>query len=201
MTRMTPAQYVAEHKNAPGGGVAAPASTEGVHMPTQPNQEDMMSNNTPDRPWLEAATAKHLTDVDLAKLDADFARWPEDHAASLGIDLVEYLRDCASYAAKVRMIIGTDEIPLPECVTVHRNSEWELNDHETDAFRTITAEYADVDALNATLEVDQYAVSGHLDYRVYIEEGGAEDPETLRQWALRLLDLAQRWTAIKEAQA
>lgn len=198
---MTPAKFVAENKNAPGGGVAAPASTEGVRMPTQPNQEDMMTKSIPSRPWLDDATAKHLTDTDLADLDGKFARWTEDHASSLGIDLVDYLRDCAANAAKIRMIIGTDEIPLPECVTVYRNSEWELSEHETDAFRTITAEYVDLDALNATFEVDQYAVSGRLDTRVYIEEGGTDNPEDLRQWALRLLDLSERWTAIKEGQA
>lgn len=160
-----------------------------------------MHNDTPSRPWLDAATAKHLTDGDLADLDAKFARWPEDHASSLGIDLVDFLRDCAAYAAKVRMIIGTAEISLPEFATVHRHSKWELDERETDAFRTITAEYVDAGALNATLEADQYAVSGRLDTRVYIEEGGTDDPEALKKWALSLLELAGRWAAIKEAQA
>ncbi|MGX1768811.1 hypothetical protein ACWIE7_10960 [Dietzia sp. NPDC055343] len=200
MTRMTPAQYVAGTKNATGGGAATPTSTSGVQMPT-PEKEDMMSNTTPARPWLDEATALHLTDADLAKLDDQFAQWPEDHAASLGIDLVEYLRDCAAYAAKVRMIIGTDEIPLPNFSTVDRHSQWELDEHETDVFRTVTAQYVDVDSLNATLEADQYAVSGRLDLRVYIEEGGTNDPERLRQWATDLLAVADRWTEIKEAQA
>ena len=195
MNRMTPAKIAAEMRSTPGGDVAASLPTEGALMPT-PEQEDMMSHTTPARPWLDAATAAHLTDVDLAKLDADFARWPEDHAASLGIDLVEYLRDCAAYAAKVRMIIGTDEIPLPNFSTVDRHSQWELDEHETDVFRTVTAQYVDVDSLNATLEADQYAVSGRLDLRVYIEEGGTEDPEELRKWALQLLELADRWTEI-----
>lgn len=194
---MTPTQNT---KDAPGGGVAAPHATEGVQMPT-PEKEDMMSNHTPPRPWLDAATAAHLTDADLAKLDDQFAQWPEDHAASLGIDLVEYLRDCAAYAAKVRMIIGTDEIPLPNFSTVDRHSQWELDEHETDVFRTVTAQYVDVDSLNATFEADQYAVSGRLDLRVYLEEGGTNDPERLRQWATDLLAVADRWTEIKETQA
>ena len=160
-----------------------------------------MPNSIPSRPWLDTATAQHLTDDDLARLDEQFARWTEDHAASLGIDLVEFLRDCAADAAKIRMIIGPDEIPLPEFATVHKHSEWELDEHETDAYRSVTAEYVDVDALNATLEADQYAVSGRLDTRVYIEEGGTDDPEALRKWALSLLELAGRWAAIKEAQA
>lgn len=155
-----------------------------------------MHNDTPSRPWLDAATAKHLTGEDLADLDAKFARWPEDHASSLGIDLVDFLRDCAADTAKIRMIIGPDEIPLPEFATVHRHSKWELDERETDAFRAITAEYVDAGALNATLEADQYAVSGRLDTRVYIEEGGTEDPEELRKWALQLLELADRWTEI-----
>ena len=199
MNRLTPAKLIAEMRNATGGGVAAPASTEGVRMPTQPNQEDMMIKSNP-RPWLDEATAKHLTDADLADLDAKFARWPEDHASSLGIDLVDFLRDCAADTAKIRMIIGPDEIPLPNFSTVDRHSQWELDEHETDVFRTVTAQYVDVDSLNATLEADQYAVSGRLDTRVYIEEGGTEDPEELRKWALQLLDLAGRWAAIKEAQ-
>lgn len=161
-----------------------------------------MSDTTPARPWLDEATAAHLTDADLADLDAKFARWSaDDKARPLGIDLVDYLRDCAAYAAKVRMIIGTDEIPLPNFSTVDRHSQWELDEHETDVFRTVTAQYVDVDSLNATLEADQYAVSGRLDLRVYIEEGSTEEPEELRQWALRLLDLAGRWAEIKEGQA
>lgn len=193
MTRMSPAKYIAR-KNAPGGDAATSLPTEGAN-PT-PSKEIDMPNDTPSRPWLDAATAKHLTDGDLADLDAKFARWPEDHASSLGIDLVDFLRDCAADTAKIRMIIGTAEIPLPEFATVHRHSAWELAERETDAFRTITAEYVDAGALNATLEADQYAVSGRLDTRVYIEEGGTEDPEELRKWALQLLELADRWTEI-----
>ena len=64
------------------------------------------------------------------------------------------------------------------------------------AVRSLIAEYVDAGALNATLEADQYAVSGRLDTRVYIEEGGTEDPEELRKWALQLLELADRWTEI-----
>lgn len=200
MTRMTPAKFVAGTENAPGGEGATSLPTEGVQS-TPTSQEIVMTNHTPARPWLDEATAKHLTDADLAKLDDQFAQWPEDHAASLGIDLVEYLRDCAAYSAKVRMIIGTDEIPLPNFSTVDRHSQWELDEHETDVFRTVTAQYVDVDSLNATLEADQYAVSGRLDLRVYIEEGGTNDPERLRQWATDLLAVADRWTEIKQAQA
>lgn len=158
-------------------------------------------NNTPARPWLDPATAKRLADEDLARLDAEFARWSDDHVRSLGIDLVEYLRDRAADAAQIRTIIGTDEIPLPHFATVHKFTEWTLTERDMDAVRTVTAEYVDSGALNATLEADQHALSGRVDTRVYVEEGGTEDPEELRRWALDLLALAGRWSEIKEGQA
>lgn len=202
MTRMTPAKFVAENKNAPGGGVAAPASTEGVRMPTQPNQEDMMTKSIPSRPWLDDATAKYLTDTDLADFDAKFARWSADNAARpLGIDLVEYLRDCARDQAKVRQIMGPHDVPLPEFATVHKDVPWELNDDGTDCIRCIDAIYADHKGMDASLEVDQYAVSTRMDLRVRIGEGMAETPADLTRWALDLLALAGTWTEILEEQS
>lgn len=160
-----------------------------------------MPKSTPPRPWLDEATATHLTESDLARLDSQFARWSDDHAASLGIDLIEYVRYCAIDAAKIRLLIGTDEIPLPDFAPILRFTEWALNEHETDAYRTVTGEYVDEGGLNATFEVDQFAISGHLTPRVHIEEGGTEDPDELRRWALALLDLAGQWEHIKEGQA
>ena len=52
MTRMTPAKFVAEMKNATSGGAATPTSTSGVQMPT-PEKEDMMSNTTPAPPEIQ----------------------------------------------------------------------------------------------------------------------------------------------------
>lgn len=200
MTRMTPAKYVAANKNATGGDAATSSSTSGVHMPT-PVKEDMMHKSTPARPWLDEATAKHLTGTDLARLDATYALWTVDYASSLGIDLVDYLRDSATDAAKIRMLIGPDEIPLPHFATINRFSEWVPTEGETDCSRDVTAHYVDQGGLNATLEAEQYAVSGRVDTRVHIEEGGTEDPAELTRWALDLLALAGRWTEIREGQA
>lgn len=193
---MTPAKFVAENKNAPGGGVAAPASTEGVRMPT-PEKEDMMSNNTPDRPWLDDATAKHLTDTDVATLDADFARWSEDGLIA-GAELVDYVRDCARDQAKVRRIMGPHEVPLPEFATVHTGAPWEVVDDGADCVRYLDAIYADHKGMAASLECDQYAVSTRMDLRVRIGEGMAETPADLTRWALDLLSLAGTWTEILE---
>lgn len=200
MTRMTPAKFIAENKNATGGGAATPASTSGVQMPT-PEKEDMMSNHTPGRPWLDPDTAKRLTETDLAKLDAEYARWTDDYASPLGIDLVEYLRDCAADQAQVRRIMGPHDVPLPEFATVHKHSDWELTDDGTDCVRYVDAIYADHKGLSASLECDQFAVSTRMDLRVRIGEGIAEDPAQLTRWALDLLALAGQWTDLKEGKA
>lgn len=47
MTRMTPAQYVAEKENAPGGGVAAPHATEGVQSTPNSQKETVMNKSNP----------------------------------------------------------------------------------------------------------------------------------------------------------
>lgn len=46
MTRMTPAKYVAEQKNALDGGAATPNATEGVR-PITTSQETVMTHDTP----------------------------------------------------------------------------------------------------------------------------------------------------------
>ncbi|OAV78098.1 hypothetical protein [Dietzia sp. 111N12-1] len=160
-----------------------------------------MTNHTPSRPWLDSATAKHLTDTDLDDLDAKFARWPEDHAASLGIDLVEYMRDCARDQARVRRVMGPAEVPLPEFATVHKHTDWELTPDGTDCVRYLDAIYADHKGMTASLEVDQHAVSTRMDMRVRIGEGLAESPAELSRWALDLLALAGQWAEIQEGQA
>lgn len=197
MTRMTPAKFVAEKENAPGGGVAAPHATEGVHMPT-PETEDMMSNHTPDRPWLDDQTAKRLTDEDLAALD---------FSASMSIfdsrlDRDDYMRVQAHEAARVRQYIGRDSIPMPDFVQIpNRNATWELTPQHNDAVRYLDAEHVDVGDLHARLEVDQHALSGRIDTRVRIELCETDDPEELIAWGIKLLVMAGRWSEIKEAQA
>lgn len=157
-----------------------------------------MSNHTPDRPWLDEATAKHLTDTDLARLDAEFTRCSNNDDHPLGRDTVEYIRDCARDQARARRIIGPHDVPLPEFATVHKHSEWELTYDGTDCVRYLDAIYADHKGMTASLEVDQYAVSTRMDMRVRIGEGLAETPTELTRWALDLLALAGTWTEIEE---
>lgn len=185
-------------KNATGGEVAPSASTSGVQPTPNSQEEIVMTNHTP-RPWLDDTTAKHLTEGDVAKLDADFARMTADNnTRPLGIDIVEYLRDCAADQDRVRRIMGPHDVPLPEFATVHKHSEWELSDDGTDCVRYLDAIYADVKNLNASLECDQYAVSTRMDLRVRIGEGITEDPAELANWALDLLALADRWKQIRK---
>lgn len=189
-------------KNAPSGGVAAPASTEGVQTTPNAQKEIIMNKSNPIRPWLDALDpelAKHLTDADRAEFDAKFARMTADNAErALGIDLVDYMRDCARDQARVRRIMGPADVPLPEFATVHKHSEWELSDDRTDCVRYLDAMYADVNDLNATLECDQFAVSTRMDLRVRVGEGMTEDPAELVNWALDLLALAEQWKKIRK---
>ena len=197
MTRMTPAKLVAENKNAPGGGVAAPASTEGVR-PTTHAQEIVMTNHTPDRPWLDAHTAAILTDEDLAALD---------YSASMSIfdsrlERDDYMRAQAHDAARVRQFIGRDGIPMPDFVKLpNRNTTWDLTPERNDAVRYLDAEHVDAGKLNASLQVDQYALSGRVDTRVSISDCETSDPSELVNWALDLLALAERWKQIRKEQS
>lgn len=189
-------------KNAPGDGAATPHATEGVR-PTTYAQETVMTNDTRTRPWLDDATAKHLTDTDLAKLDADYARWSADEGGiwKNGYELVDYMRDQAADQARLRRIMGPAEVPLPEFATVHKHTDWELTPDGTDCVRSLDAVYADHKGMSASLEVDQYAVSTRMELRVRIDEGQAESPAELSRWALDLLALAGTWTEIQEGQA
>lgn len=160
-----------------------------------------MTHSNP-RPWLDAAAAKHLTDADLAKLDADFARWSADGGGiwKTHYELVDDMRGEAAEQAKVRRIIGPAEVPLPESATVDKHSEWELTEDRTDCVRYLEADCADHRGMSAWLECDQYAVSTRLDLRVRIDEGTAKSPAELTRWALDLLALAGKWTEIEEVQ-
>lgn len=202
MNAMAPAKYVARKKNATGGDAATSSSTSGVRPTPTTQEEIVMTNPTPSRPWLDALDpelAKHLTDADHDKSDAQFARMAADNAErALGIDLVEYMRDCAADQARVRRIMGPADVPLPEFATVHKHSDWELTDDGTDCVRYLDAIYADVKDLNASLECDQYAVSTRMDFRVRIAEGETEDPAELVNWALDLLALAERWRELSK---
>ena len=164
-----------------------------------------MTISTPPRPWLDFPDAHLLTDEDRRQLDDQHARWSTDEYAggTLGIDLEEYLRDCAKDAAQVRRIIGSVEVNLPDWVTVEKDTPWELADHNPDtedAVRFFDGIYADRGALTATLEGDQYALSGRVDTRVRIGNGVTEDPSELARWAHELFDLASKWAKIREAQ-
>lgn len=162
-----------------------------------------MTNDTPARPWLDAATAKYLTDADLAKFDAQRARWSADPNGPWrdGYSIDDYLRDAAADQAKIRRVMGPAEVPLPEFATVHKHSGWELTPDGTDCVRYLDAIYADHKGMTASLEVDQHAVSTRMDMRVRIGEGLAESPAELSRWALDLLSLAGQWAEIQEGQA
>lgn len=157
-----------------------------------------MPNHIPSRPWLEPVHAHFLTEQDLAKLDSLYSRWVgDDRTDRLGVDIVAYVRDEATELAKVRDLIGPDDIPLPGFVgTVDRVTEWERDADKRDCYREIDALTNDLGDLQAVLEIEQYALSGNLSARVRIEEGYTDSPEELLRWAEGLVALAGRWTEI-----
>lgn len=70
MTRMTPAKFVAEMQNAPGGEGATSLPTEGAR-PTPTSKETVMPHDTPRRQWPDDVIE---TIAKRNKLDATEAR-------------------------------------------------------------------------------------------------------------------------------